>query len=67
MRDSFSMVASVRTEGYGGSRHPFTMADFRLDKNHLKVKERLQSLCFNHGYKSTLSYMLIACDPINKN
>lgn len=33
------MVASVRTEGYGGSRQPFTMADLRTDRNQLKVKK----------------------------
>lgn len=35
------MVASVRTEGYGGSRHPFTIADLRLVRNQLKVKKKL--------------------------
>lgn len=41
MRASFSMVASVRTEGYGGSRHPFTIADLRIVRNQLRVKKKL--------------------------
>lgn len=36
VRASFSMVASVRTAGYGGSRQPLTIADLRADKNHLE-------------------------------
>lgn len=37
---SFSMVASVRMEGYGGSRHPLIMADFRETRKNLRGRQR---------------------------
>lgn len=37
---SFSMVASVRILGYGGSRHPLIMADFKESRKNLRGRER---------------------------
>lgn len=36
---SFSMVASVRILGYGGSRHPLIMADFKETRKNLRETE----------------------------
>lgn len=36
---SFSMVASVRILGYGGSRHPLIMADFRETRKNLRGRQ----------------------------
>lgn len=37
---SFSMVASVRILGYGGSRHPLIMADFKETRKNLRGRQR---------------------------